>query len=439
MQSEGNILGIVTMELFERTNVPDSAMPWLPTFACALAGGLTAILACPEPSARLLTPGVAALRAVLCVCLVAGVTAVVARVSFAAFFPSVGEQAGAAALAYAGNGVWFAPLAVFVGQDRSWSILGAALLGLATARLLRRCRGGFDEVAPEESLSFDGQMFVGLAPAGSTRRLFPTFTATVAMEAGVIAQAVGQTGVAAVLAGIGCFIVAGSAAPVVQAQPGFSSRQLRKELAIQGLCAVALATLGLIRIPGLSETHAWSSRTGAAPSPPGNFADKDLLSGVILLTDLPRHVKLVAPIPNQRATVSLNRAASATVIEFSGEYWIFPIPMQRPPKNSMVVRGTPLTYVFTSVDRSALIMQARQRLGFSISPRCCSAIEVAVRNADKQPETIALRVSLATSTLSRGRYQQLGVNPTSAPPLTGGIGFRVVSIQAAMQLLRFQS
>ena len=31
------------------------------------------------------------------------------------------------------------------------------------------------------------------------------------------------------------------------------------------------------------------------------------------------------------------------------------------------------------------------------------------------------------------------VNPTSAPPLTGGIGFRRVSIHAAIQLLRFQS
>ena len=33
----------------------------------------------------------------------------------------------------------------------------------------------------------------------------------------------------------------------------------------------------------------------------------------------------------------------------------------------------------------------------------------------------------------------LTINPTSAPPLTGGIGFRAVLIQAAMQLLRFQS
>lgn len=75
----------------------------------------------------------------------------------------------------------------------------------------------------------------------------------------------------------------------------------------------------------------------------------------------------------------------------------------------MVDRTTPITYTFTAVDRTPILMQARQRLGLPIQARCCSAIEVAVRNADQQPETISLQLSLATSARPRGPYLRLGV------------------------------
>ncbi len=47
-----------------------------------------------------------------------------------------------------------------------------------------------------------------------------------------------------------------------------------------------------------------------------------------------------------------------------------------------------------------------------------------------------LRVTLNPQ---RSLANLLRFNPTSAPPLTGGVGFLAVSIQAAIQLLRFQS
>lgn len=392
----------------ERIDAPEAAAPWIPTFASVLAAAIAAALLCPAPQASPRNPADALLWAVLFVCAIGGVTAVAARVSVAAFCPSVADRAGPTALAFAGNGVWFAPLAIFVAHDRSWSFLGAALLGVATARLLRRCDDGFDDDELEGLRPGDGLMFASWVPAGSPRRTLRAFAAALAIETGGLVEAMGKTAFSALLAGVGCFLVACSTATVARTPREHSVWRPGTDFAVPALCSIALATLGLVRIPGFSETRDEVRRNAEPSSSRVGMAREVLLSGAILLPNMSRYVKLVAPVPSQRAELTLNRTAPPTSIEFSGEYWIFLSPLHRPPKSSMVERGTPITYTFTAVDRSPLIMQARQRLRTPIDPRCCSAIHVAVRNADKQPETISLQVTLATSTL-RGPRQQLGV------------------------------
>lgn len=382
----------------------DSGAPWLPIVASVLAGVVTAAWACPGSFSHAVKPGEAALRATVYVGLVGGITGAVARLYFSAFFSSVENAMGAAAFSCAGNGVWLAPIAIFVAQQQSWSVLGAALLGLATARVLwRYCTTAAGDLRED-------------------RQPVRLFAAVVAIEAGVFALADGRLGAAAALTGAGCFLVASAAVPVMDAPPGFLSRRPRMGFAIQAGCAIALATLALVRIPDPASRPGSSGRHAVASG--RAFDDEDLLSGVILTHEV-RRFKLVAPVRNERrGHYSRALAAPPAGIEFSGEYWILSAPMQRPPRGSLVERATPITRTFTAVDRSPILMQARQRLPSAVDSRCCSAIEVAVRSTDKQPETIALGLYLADSTIAKSPIQRLGV--AKLPPReTAVVSFRM--------------
>ncbi len=401
------LLEFGTRPMFERTEAGSSS-PWLPTIACLLAAVVTAAVTCPEPLSGTPTPAEAALRALLAVCLVGGVTAAVARVSFAAFSPCSSDELQDTVLAFAGTAVWLAPLAVFVVQKESWSFLGAAAVGIASANLLWRCRAGSD---PEAAADPASGRVPFLAEAGSSQTLLFSFAGAAAVQAGICAHAIGQVAAAALLTGAGC-LIAGGAAPVVKART--EVRRPRAGLAIRSMCAVVLAALGLTRLPGPSHASGERNASANAASALAGVPDKNLLAGAILLADPPKDRKLIAPVVNRSGNVSLKRAIPPDSIDFSGEYWIFPISLRRPPKGSMVERASPLGFKFTCVDRSPLIMLARQRLRAALDPRCCSAIEVAVRSADPQPETITVRTSLATSTLTRGRYQQLGARELPA-------------------------
>jgi hypothetical protein len=377
--------------------------PWIPVVASVLAGVVAAAWACPGPFSHSVKPVEAALRATVYVSLVGGVTGAVARLFFPAFFPSVEDAVGAAALSCAGNGVWFAPLAILIAQERTWAILMAAPIALAAARLLWRY--GIDG---RESLPTDWPpgrpAFAGPASAAPYRQTVQLFAAVIAAQAGVFALAAGKLGVAATLTGVGCFLVSHVAIPVFDAPPGFCSRRPRTGFTMRAGCAVALAALALIRIPERpvsSVRHARASRY--------TLDDEDLFSGVIL-AQRARFFKLAAPTPNRRQAYSAAaRAAPPASIEFSGEYWILSAPMQRPPKGSLVTRATPITRSFTSVDRSPILMQARQRLPSAVDLRCCSAIGLSVHSTDDQPETIAFGLCLADSTAPRGPIQRLGI------------------------------
>lgn len=358
------------MPLFEPAEPPQSSTPWAPAFACVLAAAITAALLCPEPLPRTLTPGEGLFRALLLVCLVGAATALAAHVSSASTW------------AYAGHGVWFAPLAIFVAQGHSWAILGAGVLGAATARLARLA-----EVEDDVATESPGQLYA--------------FAAVVAMKLGVAAQAVGYTTLAAVLAGIGCFVVAAIAPRVRSQQWDPAPARLRAGFAVQGLGAAALATLALVRVPvpwGIGEGRGRSEQAAARVAAPA----KDLHSAAILLPDLSRHTPLVAPPPLTRTRASLGRAAEPLVIEFAGEYWILSHWTLLRPKNALTVRATPIDYDFANVDESNVLMRAFQRLDTPIDLGCCGVIEMIVRSTDAEPELIGMEVVLSDSSVPRG-------------------------------------
>lgn len=375
--------------------------PWLPASACLLAGIATAGLICPEPFERPPSPGTATIWALVCVVLVAAAAASVARVAFTAFTPADGEAAGHLALKFAGLAVWFVPLAVFLAQGRPWSLAGAVLAGWSAGRLLRGCGQSPQEEANRSTLRFAG--LPDLPPRGAA------FAAATLLEGGVATFAVGSAGPAALMAGLGCFLAAGSPSlPIPPADPA----RVGKHFLLPGICAAAVATLGMIRLPG-SEIGVAPIRQRGAPAAHAALTENDLFSGAILLTQVP--LKLALPSSPSSLTRSLRSPRPAPSIEFSGEYWIFPLTLLGPLPDSLRDYATPLNYKFTAVDRTALAMQAWQRLPSAVDLRCCSAIEVALQSSDPQPETIAVGLWLSWSQ-KPGRRHRAFLGSQQLPP-----------------------
>jgi hypothetical protein len=91
------------------------------------------------------------------------------------------------------------------------------------------------------------------------------------------------------------------------------------------------------------------------------------------------------------------RAAKPLVIPFDGPYWYFKAPSRRPGPRAHVAHGKPTDVTIRSSDWAPLLMEAHQNLGSSIDLSCCSAIDVAITNADTRPGKIAIGLVLTDS------------------------------------------
>ena len=143
---------------------------------------------------------------------------------------------------------------------------------------------------------------------------------------------------------------------------------------------------------------------------------EQLHAGILLLPEVEQHVTLVAP-PLQTPNVRRSPSASAlTSVPFAGEYAIYYWFMKGPPKNALVTRGTPSEFRFSTTDRTALKMEARQNLGRMLDVGCCSRIDIGVWDEDPSPGTVGLEVLLVNTTLPAALPESLGeadVTPAS--------------------------
>ena len=84
------------------------------------------------------------------------------------------------------------------------------------------------------------------------------------------------------------------------------------------------------------------------------------------------------------------------VIPFTGEYWLYYWPLDRPPKSALIEIGDPTEFKFTAAG-TRLNMEARQSLGTLIDPACCGSIEVDVTSTDPMPGTTTVELVLRHS------------------------------------------
>jgi hypothetical protein len=159
--------------------------------------------------------------------------------------------------------------------------------------------------------------------------------------------------------------------------------------------------------------------------PEASFSDNGF-PGVILWPEVKPYATLIAPMP-QRSDGLGTVEAKPMSIPFSGEYWMYRWPFAKPPRTSYFQRGSPVNLSFRTTDRRSLQMEARHKLSQEIALDCCRAIELAIHNSDRFPDTVTLELVLIDNehgerSVSLGRQQVISAEaqtlsfpvPTSA-------------------------
>ncbi len=378
---------------------------WIPAVVSLFAAGLTAILLCPLPVSRRLAPVEVMSWAAAYVFVQVSVTAATSWACFSVFRPSANVSVRTVILRFTGTGVWFAPLIITTVQKQFWAAAAAGLFAAAAARLLRWFeRTALEPLTPEPDCDrpLDHELFAPHSEMPFRCRL-RTVPAAISFQIGILAATAGSTSVASVFVGLGCFLVAWWWWTSTDSQGGQEVRT-RLRPSRQAAASVLLATLltaGTL-VPYAERTRALAPGKEGQPNDRevqtrGSRSEDNLYSGVILLPEVKPYATLVAPSARRR------NATPATLsqplgVPFSGEYWVYYWPRRRPPTSSLMVRGTPVTYNFTSTDHNPLMMEARQNLGTPIDSRCCSRIEVAISIADTLPGTISVELILVDTT-----------------------------------------
>lgn len=132
-------------------------------------------------------------------------------------------------------------------------------------------------------------------------------------------------------------------------------------------------------------------------------------AGIILWPEKQQQTKLIAPTP-----IDLSRPpqfgsnANPLVIPFDGVYWFFKAPDLRPPKTARQAHASPDAVEIRSTDQRPLSIEAHDNLGNLIDLNCCSRIQIAIRNADRYPETVSLELILVDSTQPTEAHVSLG-------------------------------
>ena len=145
-----------------------------------------------------------------------------------------------------------------------------------------------------------------------------------------------------------------------------------------------------------------------------SFADGGF-PGVILWPEVKPYATLIEPMP-QRADGLGTVETRPMSIPFSGEYWMYRWPYARPPQSSYFQRGSPANLAFKTTDHRSLKMEARHKLDQAIAMDCCSRIDLAILNADRFPDTIALELLLIDNERPEAPLVSLGSQMVTSRP-----------------------
>lgn len=321
--------------------------------------------------------------------------------------------------------LWIAPLILFTRENSFWTIAIAVPLAVATTQLLLPAR------EPPETDGFGPLLFSSdpgnLPLCGFHSRPYISAFAALCVQTGALAALGGQTSVGTLFVGTGVCIWTRSHSRYSSFSdrssvvlPQFFSRLAAITLAI---CFMAIGLMPYLRMTGgLSGSARFGGGTPWHPSSQrghaqlvGSHTSGDVATGmsegnagVVLWPIKQTYTKLVAPLPTRGSETFSGHHSNPLVIPFNGVYWYFKAPDRQPPRNSRQVHASPETVNIRSTDLRPLSIEAHEHLGTLINLNCCSKIQIAIRNADRYPDTVSLELVLINTSLPDQPSQSLG-------------------------------
>jgi hypothetical protein len=322
--------------------------------------------------------------------------------------------------------LWFAPLALLVRRESFWSLPVAALLAIWITRFLQPSQSQQPALDPSQPFSL---LHDECAVPSLKFRPLTSYVATLCAQAGTLLALAGYIFPAVLLIAAGFAIwtwFSPRSATLDDPQRSLPSPfDPRSLLAVALVLAITIGALmsqlgggGFGLFAGSSPRHAQHEPShgsqeiarGRTPtSSPQDPNEGD--SGIILWPEKQTYTKLVAPVPARLiAGATTSRNLDPLIIPFKGVYWFYKEPDQQPPKASRQAHASPETVNIRSTDRRPLSIEARDYLGNRIDLDCCSRIQIAIRNADRYPETVSLELVLVDTSLPGKPSISLGRN-----------------------------
>lgn len=312
--------------------------------------------------------------------------------------------------------IWLAPLALLMRANSALTLLAAAAFAILITPSMRS--SGPRPLDPEDSV------LVSLRP--DILPLFPKVRPRIS----VLAALGAQTGILAFFAGypVGGSILFGAAVCTWAWWSAASANSLASQShSVPGVLLAMIFTFAAL-LPylhgaaglglGSSHQHAVRVLVRGSASPRRYTAETvndsqrpagEGNTGIVLWPEKQLHTQLVAPTPIDLTNApALGPNANPLVIPFGGVYWFFKAPDVAPPRTSRQAQASPETVDIRSTDGRPLSIEAHDYLGSLIDLDCCSRIQIAVRNADRYPDTVSLELILIDTSQAGQPSESLG-------------------------------
>lgn len=315
--------------------------------------------------------------------------------------------------------LWLAPLALLLRANSLWALLAVAAFAVLVTPSLSLLRPAI--LQPGDSVLFS--LHPDNLPLFPKVRPQVSIGAALFAEIGVLVFFAGESLIGALLFGLACCVWAWWAAPAWEpavTEPRQFDTLLLASLSLVFTIGALLPYLRGAKGVGLGSSHRYAAHVaekGTVPAHPramplsedsSNGASEGN-SGIILWPEKQTATQIVAPTPiDLTSTAKPGSNANPVIIPFDGVYWFFKSPDVRPPKTSRQARASPEAVEIRSTDRRPLSIEAHDYLGTRISLDCCSRIQIAIRNADRYPDTVSLELILIDTSEPHRPSQSLG-------------------------------
>lgn len=313
--------------------------------------------------------------------------------------------------------LWIAPLVLFLREDSFWAVPIAGPLAIAIASSFGSSQDIL-EVAPNSLLT---TLHPDAAPLTRKFGLQKSVLGALSFQIGLLLALGGHIAMGTILAAssLASWVSAyGKAGGMV------SPRTSRPLLTLVAVASLMIAGL----IPYLRQSygsHAITAHRGLFAHRPSGGHEKAPPrfttsqtgtpqsgspgdQGIILWGEKRNITKLVAPTPTVANALPANGNANPLIIPFDGVYWFFKSPDEQPPNGSRQAHVSPDAVEIRSTDRRPLSIEAHDHLANLINLDCCSRIQIAIRNADRYPETVSLQLVLVDTSRRHSPSLSLG-------------------------------